>query len=152
MLDWPHSGFHVHHSVRLEADDPCGLLQLARYAARAPVALQRLQYLPSRKEVRLTSDKPDGPTAGTHTFSPLEFLALLLTHVPDYHEILVRYYGAYSVRRRAAWRRAGLLTESRPSTDSAHTANAPTWPQLRALRQRWALLLQHIFERRSKCT
>ena len=96
--------------------------------------------------MRLTSDKPDGPTAGTHTIDALEFLALLLTHVPDFHEVLVRYYGAYSVRRRAAWRRAGLLTESRPSTDSADAANSPTWPQLRALRQRWAQLLQRIFE------
>jgi transposase-like zinc-binding protein/putative transposase len=41
MLSWPHSGFHVHHSVRLEADDALGILQLARYAARAPVALER---------------------------------------------------------------------------------------------------------------
>ncbi len=89
----------MHHSVRLEADDPHGLLQLARYSARAPVALQLLEYQPFTKEVRLTSDKPDGPTAGTHTFGALESLALLLAHVRDHHEVLVRY-GAYSVRRR----------------------------------------------------
>ena len=35
MLDWPHSGFQVQHAVRLEADDACGIVQLARDAARA---------------------------------------------------------------------------------------------------------------------
>lgn len=29
---------------RLEADDAPGILQLARYAARSPVAIQRLHY------------------------------------------------------------------------------------------------------------
>ena len=81
-----------------------------------------------------TSDKPDGPTAGTHTFAALEFLALLLTHVPDHHEVLVRYYGAYSVRRRAAWRSAGLLSEVRP--DDAKRDDLPPRPQLLALRKR----------------
>jgi hypothetical protein len=36
MLQWPHSGFHINHSVWLEADDACGLLQLARNAAGLP--------------------------------------------------------------------------------------------------------------------
>jgi hypothetical protein len=56
MLAWPHSGFHVNHSVRLEADDACGILQLARYSARAPVSLERLQYDPRKQQVTLQSD------------------------------------------------------------------------------------------------
>ena len=36
----------MHHGFfRLEADDALGILQLARYAARSPLALERLQYL-----------------------------------------------------------------------------------------------------------
>jgi len=148
MLSWPHSGFHVHHSVRLEADDLLGILQLARYAARAPVALERLHYDAPKQLVTLVSDKRDGPTAGTHAFPALEFLARLLAHVPDRHEILVRQYGAYSVRRRARWRREGILTDARPLAEIA-PANGdalPDWPALRALRQRWAVLLKRIFE------
>ena len=147
-LAWEHSGFHVHHSVRLEADDALGMLQLARYAARAPVALDRLHYDVGKKRVRLVSDKPEGPTAGTHDYDPLEFLALLLAHVPDRFEILVRYAGAYSVRRRARWRKLGILGASRlqalppdPNRDAI-----PPWPALRALRRRWAELLRRIFE------
>ncbi len=50
--------------------------------------------------------------------------------------MLLRHYGAYSVRRRAHWRREGILPDAR----------TPDWPALRALRQRWAELLQRIFE------
>jgi hypothetical protein len=101
MATWSHSGFHVNHSVRLEADDACGILQLARYSARAPVSLERLRYDPRKQQVTLQSDKREGPTAGTHVFPALEFLARLLAHVPDPSERLTRAYGAYSVRRRA---------------------------------------------------
>ena len=147
MLAWPHSGFHVHHSVRLGADDVHGILQLARYAARAPVALERLQYLPAKHVVRLRSDKRDGPTAGTHDFPALEFLARLLAHVPDANEVLVRHYGAYSVRRRARWRRAGILSDARPPHEITPVPGDPAsdWPALRARRQRWAELLQRLF-------
>ena len=102
MLAWPHSGFHVHHHVRIEAGDENGRAQLARYAARCPVALSRMTYDAEKAVVTIVSDKSDGPTAGTHTFEPLEFLARLLAHVPRKSEIYVRYCGAYSVRRRAA--------------------------------------------------
>ena len=148
MLAWQHSGFHVHHGVRLEADDALGLLQLARYAARAPIALHRIQYDAAKKRVQLVSDKRDGPTAGTHDFEPLEFLALLLAHVPDRHEILVRYSGAYSVRRRARWRNFGILAESRLCAETPRPDQdaVPSWPALRALRSRWAVLLRRIFE------
>jgi hypothetical protein len=101
MLQWPHSGFHVHHSVRLEADDVCGPLQVARYSARAPIILERLQYDARKQQVTLQSDKQEGPTAGTHVFPALELLVMLLVHVPDTRERLVREYGAYSARRRA---------------------------------------------------
>jgi hypothetical protein len=148
MAAWPHSGFHVHHSVRLEADDPCGILQLARYAARAPLGLERLRYDARRQQVLLQSDKSEGPTAGTHVFPALDFLALLLTHIPDCHERLIRAYGAYSVRRRARWRRDGVLTNTPPLAASSREAEdaLPAWPALRAMQQRWAELLKRIFE------
>jgi hypothetical protein len=148
MLQWPHSGFHVNHSVRLEADDAGGVLQLARYSAGAPVAQERLQYDARKLQVTLCSDKREGPTAGTHVFPALELLALLLAHVPDIHERLVREYGAYSTRRRARWRKIGILADTRTlaAISPAALDATPDWPALRAMRQRWATLLKRIFE------
>jgi hypothetical protein len=72
----------------------------------------------------------------------------LLAHVPDAHEVLVRHYGAYSVRRRARWRRAGILSDARPAQEISAASGdpVPDWPALRVHRQRWAELLQRIFE------
>jgi hypothetical protein len=108
MLAWPHSGFHLHNEVRLQGDDRRGVLQLARYSARAPIALARITYDADQQQVLVTSDKSDGPTAGTHAFDPLDFLAQLTTHIPRKGTHMVRYYGAYSSRRRAEWRRQGV--------------------------------------------
>jgi len=147
MLLWPHGGFHVNHSVRIEADDPCGILQLARYSARAPISLERLQYDARKQQVTLQSDKREGPTAGTHVFPVLEFLAMLLAHIPDGHERLIRAYGAYSVRRRDRWRKAGILSDTRTLAEASPAPGCapPDWPALCAMRQRWALLLKRIF-------
>ena len=44
MLSWPHSGFHVHDSVLVPEGDTDFALRLARYCARNPVALDRLEW------------------------------------------------------------------------------------------------------------
>jgi hypothetical protein len=44
MLNWPHSGFHVHDAVWASADDKEFIVRLARYCARNPVALGRVEY------------------------------------------------------------------------------------------------------------
>lgn len=147
MLAWSHSGFHVHHHVRIEAGDHEGRAHVARYAARAPVALTRITYDPQSDTVSFTSDKAQGPTAGTHRFHALEFLARLLAHVPRRNEIYVRYYGAYSVRRRAAWRKNGV----RPGHDERAMTHLPPDPEVtpesvRARRRRWAELLRKIWD------
>ena len=142
MLAWPHSGFHVHHAVRIDPDDPSGRAHLARYAARAPVALARLTYDRDQGVVRIRSDKADGPTAGTHTFDALDFLARLLAHVPRKSEIYIRYYGAYSVRRRAAWRNRGIRTKR----DFPEEPLEPAPERVRARRRRWVELLRRIWD------
>ncbi|MGI9077882.1 MAG: IS91 family transposase [Gemmatimonadaceae bacterium] len=75
MLAWPHSGFHVHDGVCVADGDLDFAKRLARYCARNPVALDRLQYDGPATSVQYRSDKRAGPTAGTETVDPLEFLA-----------------------------------------------------------------------------
>jgi len=64
MLDWLHSGFSVHDGVWLDEDDAAAHERLARYCARCPVSLERLDYDRESGTVTYTSDKSDGPTAG----------------------------------------------------------------------------------------
>ena len=44
MLTLPHSGFHMHTAVWVPEDDRAFATRLARYCARNPVALGRLNY------------------------------------------------------------------------------------------------------------
>ena len=83
MLTWPHAGFHVHPAVWVPEDDRAFATRLARDCARNPVALERLTYDRTARTVTYRSDKSEGPTAGTETAEPLEFLARVLVHIPD---------------------------------------------------------------------
>lgn len=107
MLQWPHSGFHVHDEVlvrywcrRTTPRSSSGWPATARYCARNPVALHRLEYDARNggwvKRVKYWSDKTDGPTAGAETFDALEFLARVTAHIPDKHQVMTRYYGWYA--------------------------------------------------------
>ena len=67
---------------------------MARYSARAPVAESRLRYDAERAEVELVADRTDGPYAGVHRMTALEFIARWVDHVPERYEVRVRYAGA----------------------------------------------------------
>ncbi|MFQ5691302.1 MAG: transposase [Gemmatimonadota bacterium] len=141
MLAWPHSGFHVHDGVSVPADDRGFTVRLARYCARKPIALGRLAYQEHDNSVTYHSDKPAGPTAGAETTDVLEFLARVVSHIPDKGQVLQRYYGWYASRVRGR-RRKGLDADSerplvcvKPLPEAVHGA-----------RRRWAELLRRIFE------
>jgi hypothetical protein len=104
------------------------------------VALERLEYQRADGTVTYHSDKPTGPTAGGETMDPLEFLARVVSHIPDKGQVLQRYYGWYANRTRGGRRRAGA-GEDRPVVFAE-----PVVVPLREARRRWAELLRRIFE------
>ena len=79
--------------------------RLTRYCARNPIALERLTYDAGLDQVSYRSDKTAGPTAGTATVDPLEFLARVVTHIPNPGQVMQRYDGWYASRTRGARRR-----------------------------------------------
>ena len=143
MLAWPHSGFGAYIGPRIE--DREGLLQVARYSARAPVAESRLRYDAARAEVELVSDRNEGPYAGVHRFSALEFIARWVDHVPERYEVRVRYSGAYATRRRVWWRRRGVMLARTSGEPPGAAEREDAWPALRARRRRSAELLRLVF-------
>ncbi len=90
----------------MSEDDRAFATRLARYGARNPVALERLTHDRSAKAVTHRSDKADGPTAGTETADPLEFLARVRVHLPDKGHVTTRYDGWYANRPRGMRRQA----------------------------------------------
>ena len=141
MLNWPHSGFHAHDGVWVAADDTEFALRLARYCARNPVALSRMEYDEQDSAVTYHSDKSTGPTAGSETTDALEFLARLTSHIPDKGQVLQRYYGFYSSRQRGTRRKANGVAAQEPLT-----MVDPEPEALRKAKRRWAELLRRIME------
>jgi hypothetical protein len=143
MLQWPHSGFQVHAGIGVPEDDRAFALRLARYCARNPIALERLTYDSGLDQVSYRSDKTDGPTAGTATVDPLEFLARIVTHIPNPGQVMQRYYGWYASRTRGARRRQA---QGGAAAEAPVAIVDPADWSLRAARYRWAELLRRIFE------
>jgi hypothetical protein len=128
MPAWQHSGFSVHDGVWLDPDDAAAHERLARYCARCPVSLERLEYDAETGTVTYTSDKAEGPTAGRHSFEAAEFIALLVAHIPDKGQVKQRYYGDYANRTRGERRKAGEAAATAGSDGGEPTAN-PDLPE-----------------------
>ncbi len=80
----------MHDGVWVAAEDREFAVRLARYCARNPVALSRLEYQSDNATVSYHSDKPTGPTASSETLDVLEFLARVVSHIPNKGQVLQR--------------------------------------------------------------
>jgi len=147
LSSWRHSGFSVDNSVTLYPRDAVGLERLGRYILRSPVSLERMDYSLDTEQVVYHS-KPGHDREAPERLEPMEFIARLLTHIPDPHRHEIRYYGYYSSVARAEPQTAD------PSPDSTETCSAfPTLEEsavaaarIAALRRRWADLIRRVYE------
>jgi hypothetical protein len=164
MLAWQHSGFSVHDGVWLDQDDAAAHERLARYCARCPVSLERLEYDAEAGTVTYTSDKAEGPTAGRHSFDAAEFIALLVAQIPDKGQVLQRYYGYYANRTRGERRKAQAAATAGSDGDSGEPTGDPERQESPELpeggvtivepeafsrgdaRRRWAELIRLVYE------
>jgi len=110
LLSWKHSGFSVDNKVCIRADDAEGRKQLARYMIRNPFSLEKMTYK-VKQGVVVYRSKLHATLKRNYQLMPgAEWLKLLIRHIPDKGEHLVRYYGWYSSRCRGERRR--MLEES----------------------------------------
>ena len=93
-----------------------------------------------------TNDSSDGVSkviyqskdgTSTKTFDALDWLAQLVTHIPNKGEQMVRYYGFYSNKSRGLRKKAGTDDQVPALIDSDLS------PQ--AFRKNWARLIQKIY-------
>jgi hypothetical protein len=141
LLSWRHSGFSVHHAIRVEPDDTVGVARLCRYLVHPPIALGRLAYDGVRANYRGRRVHPVSG-ADSLTLDPLEMLARLCQHIPPPGFHLTRLYGAYANRSRGARARLSAGAGERPSSGDGE----PDTPAQRERRREWAKLIARVFE------
>ena len=115
-LGWRHSGFFVHHQVRVPAEDPEGRKKLAGYMLRAPIALEKMTYDDGTGTVIYRSKMHLGLKRNFQVMPGAEWLELLVRHIPDRYEHLVR------LRRRVFESGAGRAGEG--SEEPKYAADA----------------------------
>ncbi len=112
---------------------------LARYIIRASFSQERMTYIAAQDSLdgiaKVIYESKDGKTS--KTFEALDWLAQLVTHIPNKGEQMVRYYGFYSNKSRGLRKKAG--------TDDQVPALIDSDTSRKALRKNWAQLIQKIY-------
>ena len=153
LLDsFRHSGFSVDTSPTVWPQDTQGLERLCRYLLRCPVSLSRIHWTPGSKtlfyESKSSHDDPLFSHPQGETLDVFEFIARVLTQIPEPRAHGVRYFGAYSSKARAYRNKRKLCLES------FNISNTPTpkdevelSPKKRAaLRKSWARLIKRVYQ------
>ena len=151
LLSWQRSGFSIDDSVRIPAGEKTSLEKVARYMLRSPVSLSRLQWTKASAHVlyapKTSHDDPSQLFPQLEKIDALEFLARVITQIPEPRRHLLFYYGHYAnvVRGR---RKISQLSDQVVSSPNQRQEDEPTLSPARkqALRRRWADLIRRVFE------
>ena len=127
--------------------DPAARERLVRYLLHPAFAMERLHYDPAAgtvtynpaKQARDRHGRPDSPAVS----SALDWLAAIVTHIPDKGQQLLRYYGHYSNVRQAQKKRPGATAQGLESTPQPPEQDDEFRKQCR---RNWARLIKKIHE------
>ena len=136
LLSWRHQGgFSVYGRHLILNEEPTRLAHMARYAVRAPAALDRVT---ANDDGRVLLEIPPDPRSGATTLvlDPLEWVRRITNQVPAPRAHMVRYYGAYANRARKLYR----------SEDEDVRVQVIDPEPLSAGQASWARLLRRVFE------
>jgi hypothetical protein len=140
MMNWRHSGFGVYCGSAIWPRNEEGLENLARYIIRASFSQERMTYIPGQDSsdgtAKVIYKSKDKNTA--KTFDALDWLAQLVTHIPNKGEQMVRYYGYYSNKSRGLRKKCGM--------DDAVPALIDAEMALNEFRKNWPHLIQKIYQ------
>ena len=114
---WRHSGgFQVYCSQTVETDDRQALERLAAYILRPSFAATRLRYQPGTGQVHYRTAK-----GVARSMDALDWIAQVISHIPDPGTQMVRYYGWYSNASRGKRRLAPQAAAAQASSDQPET-------------------------------
>jgi hypothetical protein len=139
MMNWHHSGFNVYCGKTLWPDNEEGLKNLARHTIWASFSSERMMYIPTSETKTGTArviHKSKNDTS-SKTFKALDWLAQLTTHIPNWGEQMVRYYGFYSNKLRGMRKKTGA-DDALPALMEPVLTSAAMWKQ-------WARLIQKVY-------
>lgn len=139
MKTWHHSGFNVYCGPSIFPDDQDGITNLAKYIVRAPISQERMFYIPAVESLdgiaKVIYKSKESELK--ETFSAVDFMARLITHIPNKGEQLIRYYGYYSNKSRGLRKKAG--------TDNQVPVLVESDISKKQFRKNWARLIQKIY-------
>src|SRR5690554_86791 len=139
MLSWENTGFNVYCGEAIYAEEQESIEKLAQYVVRAPISQERMFYIPpeeSSNEVGKIIYKGKN-SREIQAFDALDWLARLVTHIPNKGEQFVRYYGYYSNKSRGQRKKA--------ETDDKVPAIVSSDLSKKAFRKNWARLIQKVY-------
>ncbi len=143
LLGWRHSGFSIHHQVRIGSQDQPGREKLAQYILRAPFSQQKMRYHAKSRTVIYRSKMHRVLKRRFEIFPVLDWIAAVTAHIPNKGEHLVRYYGWYSNVNRGKRKKA---EEQAQHAAPAGAVEIPPPPGSSLFKQRWAELSKKVYE------
>ena len=132
ICSWSHSGFGVYCGKRINPKEARSTENLARYIIRASFSQERMKYYPAQAKVAYQSKYGKN----IKEFSALEWIAALISHIPDRGGQTLRYYGHYSNVTRGRLKKE----EDEPQFQIIEDESP------RGLNRSWARLIQKIYE------
>lgn len=150
MNSWEHSGFNVYCGQPVSSMDDARIERLAQYIVRAPISQERMIYIPAQESQDGTAKVVyEGKTSHVdETFTAIDWLARLVTHIPNKGEQMVRYYGRYSNKSRGIRKKDELIdtTENQlPCSTNTATTIVESDLARKKFRKNWARLIQKIY-------
>jgi hypothetical protein len=147
LLSWQHPGFSVFRGEPVQPDDRAARERLVRYLLHPPFALDRLHYDSHTGTVTYHPEKK-GSDRGSNSDSPaissaLDWLAAVVTHIPNKGQQLVRFYGFYSNVRQGQKKRARAPAQGLQGRQPSPEEDDEFRKQRRA---NWARLIKKIYE------
>ena len=132
ILSWKHSGFAVYCGNRIYPKEASSTENMARYIIRASFSQERMKYYPDEAKVSYQSKYGKD----TKEFSSLEWMAALVSHIPDRGGQTVRYLGCYSNATRGRLKKE----ENQPQFHIIEDESPKN------LNRSWARLIKKIYE------